>query len=658
MKSIKTKILVITVSILFLSLSVVTATFGIMSAKSSTETVQKILQKTANEASHSLENKLNAFKNVMQELGTINRLSNPESTLLSKQQILNSKRDKYGFLEVNVLNLDGVSLTGKNMVDEAFFQRAINGDTYVGRPTVNADGKGTTMVFAAPLWKDGLFDTQIVGVVYGLMDGKLLSDLIGSIKIGDTGSAYVIDGAGTTIADPVYENVLSEENSFDDAQDDKSLQRLTAMEKQAIAGESSCDVANYAGIVYFWSVSPVCNTDNWALGIYVERQEFMVDVYQSILLCTSLSLLFLIAGIALVIFFANNITRPIKEMKKTVDEIASGNYDVNVSYQSANEIGMMAEGLRKMISTTKLIIEDSTEVLGKMAAGNFAVTTSVEYVGVFKRMESSMHRILSSLSETLGGIRNASDQVAGGSDQVSVGALALSQGATEQAAAVEELSATIFEISHNVKFTADNARNASSLSNEAAQRVMESNQYMQEMIAAMTEISEASQKIEKIIKSIEDIAFQTNILALNAAVEAARAGSAGRGFAVVAEAVRNLASKSATAAKDTSSLIQSAIHAVNNGTKIVSETASSLHSVVEKASMVDTKIQEISEASTAQSNAIMQVTAGVDQISAVVQANSATSEESAAASEELMLQAQTLKELCSKFKFGESGKHT
>ena len=166
---------------------------------------------------------------------------------------------------------------------------------------------------------------------------------------------------------------------------------------------------------------------------------------------------------------------------------------------------------------------------------------------------------------------------------------------------------------------------------------------------AMGKIHSSSEEIGKIIKTIEDIAFQTNILALNAAVEAARAGTAGKGFAVVADEVRNLASKSAKAAQNTSLLITHSTQAVQTGTEIAKHTADALSDVVVNIESMVGSIDQISAVSNEQSDAVMQVNEGINQISTMVQSNSATAEESAAASEELSAEAANLKQLVERF---------
>ena len=244
----------------------------------------------------------------------------------------------------------------------------------------------------------------------------------------------------------------------------------------------------------------------------------------------------------------------------------------------------------------------------------------------------------------------SSDQVSSGADQVSSGAQALSQGAAEQASSIEELAETIRGISNHVKHNADYAEEADRRANAAGSEAVESNRRMQDMVSAMADISTSSREIGKIIKTIEDIAFQTNILALNASVEAARAGEAGRGFSVVAAEVRNLATKSAEASKDTAALIENSLNTVISGTRIADETAHSLDAVLESVRLVTGIIGQITASSIEQADSILQIEQGIERISEVVQTNSATAEESAAASEELSAQAQLLKNLTGQFR--------
>lgn len=474
-----------------------------------------------------------------------------------------------------------------------------------------------------------------------------LEDLAEEDAYVDQYMAQVKERLGTELGQKTYDSLAAQMQNFRTIRDGvfKKTAEINIMkDKIAYYRDTLTDSSN--------AVSDTLDTminDKSSIGLEKAKGLTAQMVIFRIIMLLIIAAAF-VCAIVLAYFIARGISRPIAQIEEAAAHMAKGDYDIEILHHSGDETGSLAESMRKMIIVTKGIILDTSRGLDEVAKGNFDIAPTVEYVGVFKRIETALEGIIGGLSDTMAQIDIASEQVSSGSEQVSSGAQALSQGATEQASSVQELAATINEISRQVKSNAQNAIMAGEKVGIASAEVAESNQKMQELISAIGEISRSSQEIGKVIKTIEDIAFQTNILALNAAVEAARAGAAGKGFAVVADEVRNLASKSADAAKGTTNLIEGAVKAVENGTRLVDNTAKSLIAVVGGTNDVAELVTKISSASSQQADAIEQITQGIDQISSVVQTNSATAEESAAASEELTGQAQMLKILVGKFK--------
>ncbi len=341
----------------------------------------------------------------------------------------------------------------------------------------------------------------------------------------------------------------------------------------------------------------------------------------------------------------------INETGMLAEAAINGNLEVRGdAAKFSGEYCDIINGFNKTLNAIGEPIKEATEVLGEMAEGNLCVEMKGDYKGSYALIKNSLNNTIQSFTDLLGNINEATDQVASGSRQVSDGSQALSQGATEQASSVEQLTVSISQVAEQTKDNAMNANQANELALKAKENAEQGNLQMNKMLQSMEQINESSSKISKIIKVIDEIAFQTNILALNAAVEAARAGQHGKGFAVVAEEVRNLAARSANAAKETTALIEGSVKNVEDGTQTANGTAKALEEIVNGVARAASLVGDIASASNEQATAIAQINKGVEQVAQVIQTNSATAEESAAASEELSGQADMLKGMISKFR--------
>ncbi len=414
------------------------------------------------------------------------------------------------------------------------------------------------------------------------------------------------------------------------------------------------------GQPYIARYEPIVDASQKTIGIYFvgiplkDVANIVNDSKESTIhtvILIGIAVLVLAAGISYVV--ATSITKPILKITGVAHEIADGNFNVQLSIDSQDEVGELANSFRRTVD--RLVnyqdyIDEISQTLLEISKGNLALHLHKDYEGQFEKIKTNLMHLVSGLNDTMYQINISADQVADGSGQLSIGSQMLSEGATEQAGSIEQLSSTVGEISSQIQQSAKNIEMVNQLAEETNVEFRGSNQKMQQMLVSMEEISEKSIEIHKIIKTIQDIAFQTNILALNAAVEAARAGAAGKGFAVVADEVRNLAQKSAEAAKNTTILIERTSQAVDSGVHVAEDTVASFSAMFTNMEAITHKMNEITQASVQQAEGASQINMSVEQISLVVHTNSATAEESAAASQELSRQAQLLKELVSKFK--------
>ena len=625
---------------------------SVLSYISSISAVSETINNTSDVAANYVSSALQEFVAIAYETGSIARLADPEKTTEEKKAILDQRIKDHDFDGGYLIDSSGVDvITGQNLSDRVYFTESMKGNTYVSTPAYSEVTGKVSYVVSAPLWEGGIPGTTPVGVIAYVPNGEFLNDIMRSIKVGEGGTAFMLDKNGITIAD-LDSSLVGVEDSVALGDTNPRLKKYSAICKKMIAGGNGTGTYSYNGKTKVVAYSPVPDTDGGSIGVAAVRNEFLKMFYISLVATIIFVMAFTIYGVKVGVRLGRAVAAPLGRAVDRLKLLAEGDIHSEVPEPTENdETKILLDCLSETMQDLNKIITDISSDLAELADGNFMINVDETYKGDFAQISDSFRDIVGSLSAALGEIDSNAESVRKGATDLAGASQLLAEGATDQASAIEELTATMTDISEKIHANAENAAKAKKVVNGMNDQVSESNAQMKQSTEAMEKIKEASNKIAEIISSIEEIASQTNLLALNASIEAARAGEAGKGFAVVATQVGTLSEQSSEAAKNTKQLIQNAIQAVEDGTKLANSTAESLLLVVENAKTVGDAIDEIAIASEEQADATAQITEGVNQIAQVVESNSATSEESAAASQELSTQADLLKELVDRFKY-------
>lgn len=625
---------------------------SVLSYISSVTAISETINNTSDVAAEYVAAALQQYVAIAYETGSIARLADPERAVEDKKAILDQRINDHNFDGGFLLDSNGIDIfTGENLSDRDYFREAMKGNTYVSTPAYSNVTNAVSYVVSAPLWEGGIPGSTPVGAVVYMPDGEFLNDIMRSIKVGEGGTAFMLDANGITIAD-IDSTLVGVEDSIALGDSNPKLKKYSAICKKMVAGENGTGTYSYGGATKVVAYSPVPDMNGWSIGVAAVRNEFLGMFFLSLAITVVFVIAFTIFGIKNGIRLGKNVVRPIAAVVKRLELLAAGDLHSDTPIPESNdETATLMYCLAETIQDLKVVISEIDNHLAELSDGNFLINVNDDFKGDFAQISQSFRGIIQSLSAALRDIDSNAESVQKGAMDLAGASQTLAEGATDQASAIEELTATITDISEKIYVNAQNAEKARTIVSSMNEQIIESNEHMKKNTEAMDKIREASDKIAEIISSIEEIADQTTLLALNASIEAARAGENGKGFAVVATQVGVLADQSSEAARNTKDLIQNAITAVEEGTQLANSTAESLLAVVDNAKVVNDSMTEIAEASDNQALAAAQITEGINQIAGVVESNSATSQESAAASEELSSQADMLKELVGRFRY-------
>lgn len=451
--------------------------------------------------------------------------------------------------------------------------------------------------------------------VVGVYKYDTLNDVISSINIGKNGMAFMANREGIVTGHPDQSVVLAGSTLLElSGGNQEASSRVTT-------GETGATEFSINGEKMLVAFSPIRGTQ-WSLVIQVPKADYNYLINSAMLLAAAATLAVLVLSILLVLRLSRSISRPVKSVTSRMVALSDGDLHTEVlPVDSGDEMEVMNQTLGETVESINRYISDIQRVLTQIAGGNLDTESQVDYKGDFALIQQSLREIISSMNGTILGFQSAASRLTGMAEEMKGQSAQLYQASMEQNESTEELVQEVCNVKERLANVTESTGQTRSKTEEIAQRIDEANTQMASLSDAMDDISGNAQEITKIAKAIESIAFQTSILALNASVEAARAGVSGKGFAVVANEVKELAAKSAEAAKNATEMVGNTSAIIQTGVELTANTADSLRAISKVSAQINTIADQLVTAVESQEGALASMEGRIEVISSAANRN-------------------------------------
>lgn len=640
MKSIKTKLIIyFTAMIIVLSASLsvysYTKTGGALKQQAY-EGLEGVSQETAKVIESRIQGRFLFLETVANRAVIRGKFGDVEATWEDKKKSLQDEQKRGGFVYMGIADLQGnlLTTTGRklNISDREYFSAAVKGNNAISDPLISKeDNKTLIIAFAVPV-RD--FEDKISGALIGVVDAQKFNNIIKDITYGESGYAFVLNKAGTTIAHPDEKLLLSQDNDFENVKKDKNLESLVKLEERMVKGEKGFGTYTYKGTSKLMGFAPVKET-RWAVAVVAPQDEILKEVHTLMTSMVIITIVLVLGASLLTFLLAHQISHPLTLAVKHLQAIASGNYTIPVPVKfmkMKDEVGRLAKGVHELQTKVKTTL--------------LSVNTSAVW-----------------LQEQSEGLSAAAEEMAATTGQVADSIQEVAKGSSQQAQDVQETVDLLAGVSKNMEYIYEQLKHLKESTQITTKKAKEGKKEIDVLINSIENIKHAfvdvTEKIQgllgsvgqigRITQAINAIAEQTNLLALNAAIEAARAGEAGKGFAVVSDEIRKLAEQSKASASEINKLVGAVTEETGNvastakavegfveaqaGT--VSNTIRSFDHIIGSIEEVAPLIEQTYEAvdRTVKSRELLQDK--ISNVSSVVEETSASTQEIAASSEEV-----------------------